>query len=65
MFSEPENVERVKRELGSWMGGDGGGRNDVADFNSACLAATVEGGWPEPVIRSTVIDGEQVRCFLL
>ncbi|KAH6717332.1 hypothetical protein BKA61DRAFT_601520 [Leptodontidium sp. MPI-SDFR-AT-0119] len=58
MYSEVENVEGVKRALGTWDGGEGGGRNDVADFRSACLPATVEGGWPEPVIRETVVDGD-------
>ncbi|KAL2060886.1 hypothetical protein VTL71DRAFT_8938 [Oculimacula yallundae] len=57
-YSEVENVESVKRSLGSWKEGKGGLRNDVADFRSACLPATVEGGWPEPVIRETVADGE-------
>lgn len=62
MYSEVENVEGVKRALGTWDGGEGGGRNDVADFRSACLPATVEGGWPEPVIRETVADGDVVSC---
>lgn len=60
MYSEVENVESVKRALGTWEGGEGGedGKNDVADFRSACLPATVEGGWPEPVLRATVVDGD-------
>lgn len=63
MYSEVENVEDVKRALGSWEGDEGGLRNDVADFRSACLPATVEGGWPEPVLRATVVDGDVVSWF--
>ncbi|KAH7312872.1 hypothetical protein BKA65DRAFT_600431 [Rhexocercosporidium sp. MPI-PUGE-AT-0058] len=63
LYSEVENVEGVKRALGTWFGGEaeegnGSQRNDVADFRSACLPATVEAGWPEPVIRATVADGD-------
>tara|TARA_R110002060_G_scaffold20816_7_gene28336 strand:+ start:2061 stop:2408 length:348 start_codon:yes stop_codon:yes gene_type:complete len=72
MYSEVENVEGVKRALGTWERGDGGegreegrGRNDVANFRTACLPATVEGGWPEPVLRATVVDGDVVSCASL
>lgn len=48
MFSLSEHVQQVKKECAE--------RLDAADMKSSCYAATVEGGWPAPVIRSTVPD---------
>lgn len=68
MANDIENVESVKRELGTWDGGEGGKRNDLADFKTACSPATVEGGWPAPVVRATVesekVSSGSLSCFV-
>ena len=42
MHNEPPNVAKLKRIAGE--------RRDVADFKSACLAATIDEGWPVPIV---------------
>ena len=42
MHSEPPNVAKLKK-----VAKDG---KDVADFKSSCLAATVDQGWPAPIV---------------
>ena len=42
MHNEPVNVAKLKKVAKE--------RKDVADFKSACLAATVDQGWPVPVV---------------
>lgn len=46
MFSDPEHVRELKKIVEE--------RNDLADFRSSCLGATVEGGWPAAVIMATM-----------
>ena len=42
MHNEPWNVTKLKKIAAE--------RDDVADFKSACFAATVDGGWPEAIV---------------
>lgn len=42
MHNEPVNVAKLKKVAKE--------RKDVADFKSSCLAATVDQGWPVPVV---------------
>ena len=42
MHNEPPNVAKLKKIAKE--------RNDVADFKSACLAATIDQGWPMPIV---------------
>ena len=52
MHNEPPNVAKLKKLAKE--------RNDVADFKCACLAATVDQGWPIPIV--TMLDkSEEVR----
>ena len=44
MHNEPQHVHALKEVARE--------RNDVADFLSACYGATIEGGWPEPVVTA-------------
>lgn len=53
MFNEPEYIAEMKKESSE--------RSDIADIKSACHAATVSGGWPEPIIFATIDDKEEVR----
>jgi hypothetical protein len=55
MFNEPEQVQKLKSLVA--------GRMDLADFRSSCHAATIEGGWPAPVIMAIAEDKEAVSCF--
>jgi len=48
MFSEPGHVREMKQLVAE--------RNDVADFRSSGFGATVDGGWPAPVIMATLGD---------
>ena len=52
MFNEPVNVAKLKKVAKE--------RKDVADFKSSCLAATVDQGWPAPIVtmhdRSEEVD---------
>ena len=60
MHNEPWNVTKLKKIAAE--------RNDVADFKSACFAATVDKGWPEAIVImhdqseevSSIIKEEQV-----
>ena len=60
MHNEPWNVTKLKKKAAE--------RNDVADFKSACFAATVDKGWPEAIVImhdqseevSSIIKEEQV-----
>ena len=42
MHNEPPNVAKLKKVAKE--------RTDVADFKSSCLAATIEQGWPVPIV---------------
>lgn len=42
MHNEPSNVAKLKK-----VAKEG---KDVADFKSSCLAATVDQGWPAPIV---------------
>ena len=42
MHNEPHNVAKLKKIARE--------RKDVADFKSACFGATIEHGWPAPVV---------------
>lgn len=42
MHNEPPNVAKLKKTAKE--------RNDVADFKSSCLAATIDQGWPVPIV---------------
>lgn len=42
MHNEPPNVAKLKKVARE--------RNDVADFKSSCLAATIDQGWPAPIV---------------
>ena len=42
MHNEPPNVAKLKKVAKE--------RTDVADFKSACLAATIDQGWPVPIV---------------
>ena len=42
MFNEPNNVAKLKTIAKD--------RKNVADFKSSCLAATVDQGWPAPIV---------------
>ena len=42
MHNEPPNVAKLKKIAKE--------RNDVADFKSSCLAATIDQGWPVPIV---------------
>ena len=42
MHNEPPNVAKLKKVAKE--------RKDVADFKSSCLAATVDQGWPAPIV---------------
>ncbi len=42
MQNEPPNVAKLKKVAKE--------RNDVADFKCACLAATIDQGWPAPIV---------------
>lgn len=42
MHNEPPNVSKLKKVAKE--------RNDVADFKSSCLAATIDQGWPVPIV---------------
>ena len=56
MHNEPPNVAKLKKIARE--------RNDVADFKSACLGATIEEGWPVPIV--TLHDkSEEVGEFRL
>ena len=46
MHNEPVNVAKLKKIAKE--------RKDVADFKSSCLAATVDQGWPAPIV--TMLD---------
>ncbi|KAE8447788.1 hypothetical protein EG329_010182 [Mollisiaceae sp. DMI_Dod_QoI] len=46
MFNEPDHVKNMKALVKD--------RLDLADFRSSCHAATIEGGWPGPVILATL-----------
>lgn len=53
MHNEPPNVAKLKRVAKE--------RTDVADFKSSCLAATIDQGWPVPIV--TLHDkSEEVGC---
>ena len=42
MHNEPPNVAKLKKVAKE--------RTDVADFKSSCLAATIDQGWPVPIV---------------
>ena len=42
MHNEPPNVAKLKKIAKE--------RKDVADFKSSCLAATIDQGWPAPIV---------------
>ena len=42
MHNEPPNVAKLKKIAKE--------RKDVADFKSSCLAATIDQGWPVPIV---------------
>lgn len=42
MHNEPPNVAKLKKIAKE--------RKDVADFKSSCLAATIDNGWPIPIV---------------
>lgn len=52
LFNDPAHVAKLKAEASV--------RADIADIKSSCHAATVEGGWPGPVIMATAADKEKV-----
>lgn len=55
MFNEPHHVAKLKKVAKE--------RNDVADFKSSCLAATIDQGWPVPIV--TLHDkSEEVGHFV-
>lgn len=55
MHNEPPNVAKLKKIAKE--------RNDVADFKSCCLAATIDQGWPAPIV--TMHDkSEEVRISI-
>lgn len=56
MFSHLRNVKRIKGVMEE--------RDDVADYRSACFGATIEEGWPAPVVRATMGDAVSF-CILL
>lgn len=43
MHSEPEHVKKLQQVVAQ--------NDEVADYRSCCLAATIRGGWPEPMIK--------------
>ena len=56
MHNESWNVTKLKKVAAE--------RKDVADFKSACFAATVDKGWPEAIVR--IHDhSEEVRTGVL
>lgn len=56
MHNESWNVTKLKKIAAE--------RKDVADFKSACFAATVDKGWPEAIV--TMHDhSEEVRSVVL
>ena len=56
MHNEPWNVTKLKKIAAE--------RKDVADFKSACFAATVDKGWPEAIVRMHDYS-EEVRTIVL
>lgn len=56
LFNEPGNVAKLKSECSE--------RSDIADFKSACFAATIKNGWPRPVVLATLGDTETVRLLM-
>lgn len=43
MHSEPEYVKKLQEVVAQ--------NDEVADYRSCCHAATIRGGWPEPMIK--------------
>ena len=54
MHNESWNVAKLKRTSAD--------RKDVAEFKSACYAATIDGGWPEPIV--TMYDKSEEVGFI-
>lgn len=48
LHNEPEWFQEIKEVANQ--------RNDVSDVKSACLAATVSGGWPAAIVRLSLDD---------
>lgn len=55
MHNEPWNVTKLKKIAAE--------RGDVADFKSACFAATVDKGWPEAIV--TMHDQSEEVSFVM
>ncbi|KUJ16741.1 uncharacterized protein LY89DRAFT_63513 [Mollisia scopiformis] len=58
MFNEPGHVQSLKALVKN--------RLDLADFRSSCHAATIEGGWPAPVLLATLdreIATEKIKAW--
>jgi dihydroorotase-like cyclic amidohydrolase len=52
MFNDPGYISEIKKESLK--------QTNMADIKSSCHAATVNGGWPEPLILMS-LEKEQVR----